>query len=384
MKIALNIEHFDLDRGGAERYVYELATEFAKKGHQVHVFSRDGKTAAGSGINLHIVPSIRWPGVFSAVSFIINSSRQIKKVPFDIVHVFGKNTYMNIFQPLGGSHRASFIQNLHSIDNTLIRGLRFFTSLFNLKKLLFFYIERVQARSTRKLNMIAISGMVKDAFIKYYGLPENNVIIVHNGIDLERFHPGNKAVYREEIRSSIGIGNEIVLIFIANNFRLKGLHCAIRTLANLRRKVGRGYFKLLVVGGGKRRGFIRLAEKLGCIEDIIFTGPQDSIEKYLGASDICFQPTFYDPGSLVVLEALASGLPLVTTKYSGMGEIITDGKEGFVVDDPRDIEKLTDRIIFLKEDYNMVKCQEAARRLAEEFPLERNYQEVLAAYRGIR
>lgn len=384
MKIALNIEHLDTDRGGAERYVYLLAEEMTRRGHEVHIFSRDARISCPEGIILHIVPTIKWPRIISQISFIINSSREIKRIPFDIVHVFGKNIYMNVFQPLGGSHRASFIQNLCSIDNPLKKFLVFFISLINLKKLLFFYVERIQMKNKDNLRMIAISNMVKNTFIKYYSFPDNNIDVIYNGVDLERFHPRNKDIYRKEVRSSIGIGDDkVVLIFIANNFRLKGLHCAIRTIAGLRKKVGGGYFKLLVVGRGKGKRYIRLAKRLGCIGDIVFIGPQKNIERYLVASDICFQPTFYDPASMVVLEALASGVPLVTTRYSGMGEIITDGKEGFIVHSPRDVEELSKKIIFLGERGNLNKFSRADRELAERFPLQRNYQEVMAVYKKV-
>ena len=385
MKIALNIEHLDINRGGAERYVYELAGEMQRAGHEVHIFCRDGKSSSLSGIIFHIVPVIKQPDIFSTISFIKNSAVEIKKIQFDIVHVFGKNVYMNLFQPLGGSHRASFIQNLRSIDNLPLKCLRFLATLFNLKKLLFFYIEKLQVKNKNKLKFIAISKMVKDAFIRYYNFPADNIDVIYNGIDLERFHPRNKSVYREKIRDHIGVDNDkIVLIFIANNFRLKGLNGAIGTLANLKKKVGEEYFKLLVVGRGKRERFVKLIEKLNCIEDVIFTGPQEEIEKYLAASDICFQPSFYDPGSLVVLEALASGVPLVTTRFNGMGEIITNGREGFVVASPRNIEELSNKIMFFKERSNMNRCSEAARILAEKYPLERNYKEVLEVYRKIK
>lgn len=385
MKIALNIEHLDINRGGAEKYVCELAGEMQRAGHEVHIFCRDGDISFLGSVILHIVPVIKCPDILSTISFVRNSAIEIKKMHFDIVHVFGKNVYMNLFQPLGGSHKASFIQNLRSIDNLLLKCLRFLTTLFNPKKLLFFYIEKLQVKDKKKLKFIAISKMVKNAFIGYYNFPADNISVIYNGINLQKFHTKNKSVYREKIRNQIGVDNDkVVLIFIANNFRLKGLNCAIKTLANLKKKVGGGYFKLLVVGRGKRKRFMKLIEKLNCIEDVIFTGPQEEIEKYLAASDICFQPSFYDPGSLVVLEALASGVPLVTTRFNGMGEIITNGQEGFVVDDPRDIEGLSNKILFLKEPSNLNRCSEAARILAEKYPLERNYREVLEVYRDIK
>lgn len=384
MKIALNIEHFTPSKGGAERYVYDLAREMGAMGYEVHVFSTDGIDIPNSNIVLHIVPIIKWPKILSTLSFIINSAIQIKKVGFDIVHVFGKNIYMNVFQPLGGSHKASFIQNLHSVGNPFYRAIKFFTSLISLKKLLFFYLEKVQLRAKKDLRMIAISKMVRDAFIKYYNFPAENMDVVYNGIDLQRFHPRNKDIYREKVRTSLGIPmDKKVLVFIANNFRLKGLESAIRVLANVRRRTASREFVLLVVGRGRQRWFKKIAKKLGCLEDIIFVGYKDKVEEYIACADICFQPSFYDPGSLVVLEALASGVPVVTTRFNGMSEIITDGQEGFVVDEPRDIEELTDKIIFFKDELNLKRCSINARHLAERFPFSKNCEEVLAVYKKV-
>lgn len=384
MKIALNIEHFVPVRGGAERYVYDMAREMGSRGHQVDVFSTDGIPIPDSNIILHIVPTIRWPKIFSTLSFIINSAREIRKGQFDIIHVFGKNIYMNIFQPLGGSHRASFIQNLRSVKNPFYRFIKFFISLISPKKLLFFYLEKTQLRDKKKLRMIAISKMVKEAFIGYYDFPSENIDIVYNGIDLERFHPRNKSLYRRKIRDVLGIDdNKIILIFIANNFRLKGLGPAIMTLANVKKKIGGMDFVLLVVGKGRQKGFKKIAKRVRCLEDIIFVGQKDRVEEYISASDICFQPSFYDPGSLVVLEALASGIPVVTTRYNGMSEIIKDGEEGFVVDEPRNIEELTDKIIFFRDSSNLSRCSLSARKLAERFPFSKNYEGVLAVYKKV-
>jgi len=141
--------------------------------------------------------------------------------------------------------------------------------------------------------------------------------------------------------------------------------------------------KLLVVGNGKKGQYIKLANKLKCTENVIFAGMQNNIEQLLGASDICLQPTFYDPASLVVLESLASGVPVITTKHNGMGEIITNGREGFVINEPCDILELTKSVEYLIDKENLKNSIFAARQLAEKYSLINNYKEIMNVYNKI-
>jgi len=91
---------------------------------------------------------------------------------------------------------------------------------------------------------------------------------------------------------------------------------------------------------------------------------------------ILVHPTFYDACSLTVLEALASGLPVITTHFNGASGIITEGQEGFVISDPRDDQTLMEKISFFLNREKVEKASTAARQLAESYSLEKNWREM--------
>jgi UDP-glucose:(heptosyl)LPS alpha-1,3-glucosyltransferase len=219
--------------------------------------------------------------------------------------------------------------------------------------------------------------MVKKDIVDYYGIREDDVEVIYNGVDIEHFHPRNRQ-YREEVRNRYGLSlQDIVLIFVSHNFRLKGLRYLIQALSLIKKK--NGNVKLLVVGRDNIRPYRRLAKKMGCGDDVFFTGAVRDLERYYPSADILVHPTFYDACSLVVLEALASGVPVITTKNNGAGGILSNGKEGFVLEDPREVGTLTEKILYLADPVKLKEVSVAARSLAEHFPQKKSYQAMLDA-----
>lgn len=209
--------------------------------------------------------------------------------------------------------------------------------------------------------------------VKYISNQKRQISLQHynNGVDIERFHPRNRQ-YREEIRKRYGIGDEFVILFVSNNFRMKGLRYLLEALFRLK-KEGHSPFKLLILGRDRQNPYLRLAKKLGILEEVIFAGSTDEPEKYYGTADLLAHPTFYDACSLTVLEALASGLPVITTLSNGAGGIITPGQEGFLISDPQDVQILVQQVSFFLNSGVMQRASIAARRLAETYSFEKNW-----------
>lgn len=180
------------------------------------------------------------------------------------------------------------------------------------------------------------------------------------GVDLERFNPTG---FAENLRGRPGLRTtDAALLFVGHDFDLKGLPAAIGALARILRE-GRGAF--LVVAGGGSRGAARRAERrarsLGVSDRVVFRGPvEDPAPLYRGAR-VLLHPTFYDPCSFATLEALACGLPVVTTARNGAAEV--GGQALEVVCDPRDEEALARAAVSLLERDRS--AREAARASVE-------------------
>ncbi|OGP94749.1 MAG: hypothetical protein A2157_05655, partial [Deltaproteobacteria bacterium RBG_16_47_11] len=274
----------------------------------------------------------------------------------------------------GGVHWAWFWKSLKVYDHPVLWMINFLGRVFNLKQWVSGYIEDRPYKKGDYSRIVAISDMVKEDIIQRYKVPEDRIALIYNGVDVNRFHPMNRQ-YRKAIRKMYGFEDEKVILFVSNNFRMKGLGFLIRALAQVK---GEGCFplKLLILGRDHQKPYHRLAKKLGLSKEMVFAGTTEEPQKYYGAADLLVHPTFYDACSLTVLEALASGLPVITTSSNGASGIITQGKEGFILPDPRDHRTLAERISFFLNDENRAKASIAARELAERYSNERNWEEM--------
>ena len=154
---------------------------------------------------------------------------------------------------------------------------------------------------------------------------------MYPGVDVSRFHAGGRAQRRAAARRNLGIAeDEIVFLFVANNFRRKGLDLVLRALRRVDLRQARA--RLLVVGAGRRWLFGPLALLLGVSDWVTFAGASQEVEKFYGAADVFVLPTRYDPFAAVCLEAMACGLPVITTMMNGAAELIETGRSGFVLD----------------------------------------------------
>ena len=380
MKIALNIYKYLPKKGGGEGYLANFASQLAERGHEVHVFASKCESN-NNKIHYHTIPSIRFPKFLKDVSFVINGIREMSKNDFDIVHVVGRALGMNIFNPHCGVEKAWLKQNYQSISCPVSRALKQMSGFFSIRQNFILWLDRKQYTGKGVSRIIAISDMIKNDIIKYHNIEPERIDVVYNGVDLNRFNLNNKNKYRKAMREKLSLGEELVILYISNNFRLKGLLTLIKSLGELK-KSGKD-FKALIIGRGNEAPYCKLAKKLGCLDNLIFLGHVSEIEKYYAASDLYVHPTFYDSCSLVTTESLASGLPVITTVFDGASGIMEDGKDGFVMRDPKDYKALAEKISLFFDDEFRQKASIAAREKAEKYPAEKNCEEIIEIYKEV-
>lgn len=201
------------------------------------------------------------------------------------------------------------------------------------------------------------------------GIERSRIVVSRPGVDLQRFHP----VPGDAARDSRG---PLRLTFVGHNFALKGLHGAVQTVEKLRR--GGVDASLTIAGRGPNRAFHRIADRAGVAEHVRFVGgiSQDDVAELHRASDGLIHPTFYDPFPRVVIEALASGCPVITTACCGAAEILTHGRQGFVVSDPQDIDRLADAASQLAHPDRRACLRRAAAELGASFDQSAHFREM--------
>ncbi len=160
---------------------------------------------------------------------------------------------------------------------------------------------------------------------------------------------------------------------------MKGLAFLIKALAEIK-KENAPPFKLLVLGRDRQGFYLRMAGDLGIFEEVVFAGSTDEPEKYYGASDVLVHPTFYDACSLTVLEALASGLPVVTTASNGASGVLCHGEEGWVIRDLKDGKELKRGIVHFFDEKRRREASSRAREKAEIYSEKANFDRVMTIF----
>jgi UDP-glucose:(heptosyl)LPS alpha-1,3-glucosyltransferase len=376
----LSIEHFAKYKGGAESYAVSLASTLARNGWAIHLFglSWDGEPPAAS---FHKISLPRFlPSWVKMILFALQHRSMVRGKGFDVVLGFGNTIYMNVYQSHGGVHRFSTSKKVYSEGNSLLRLLKRMLIVLSLKDKVRQWIESTPFRIEPRPRIIAISEMVRDDMVSFYEIDKDAIELVYNGIDTERYNIGLRERLRGPLRESLGLKEgDIAFIFVSYDLRKKGIAPLIHATAQLKRFKAGG-FKLLVVGESPSPALSRRITGLGLDETVIFAGPTQSPEEYYANCDVLVLPTFYDACSLVVMEAMACGLPAITTTANGASGIITHGKDGYIISHPPDFNELADAMKACCSQETLERMSKEASLIGQRYSLERNHLEMLRIF----
>jgi UDP-glucose:(heptosyl)LPS alpha-1,3-glucosyltransferase len=367
MKIALVLERFDASRGGLEHWTWQFARNVAARGHEVHVVAFE--YAAEAKDEPIIAHQLEMPR--SRMERAEAIARALPSFGCDVVHDMGVGWTADIIHPHGGSTIALWEHNLLRIPKW--RQIRFWRER-RYRELA--DIERRQLESGA--TIVAVSQMVQRHFEKYHGLPSHRIRVIHNGVDVERFTPALREQFRAETRRELGVAeDEVLFLMLAHNLLLKNADALLRAAAALLAS-GRK-LRVVIAGGKKPERFVQLAQKLRIGGVVTFRGLVDAMPHY-AAADVFVHPTWYDPCSLVTLEAAACGLPVITSRYNGASEIMRDDGDGFLLDDPADIATLAARMDELMDPERRRTMGDSGRAMALQHTFERQVTEFLQLY----
>jgi UDP-glucose:(heptosyl)LPS alpha-1,3-glucosyltransferase len=212
------------------------------------------------------------------------------------------------------------------------------------------------------LRVIANSRQVREEIIRLYGVDTERIRVIYNGLDRERFHPLDPSA-TAALRRRLGAPeNSPVVLFVGSGFERKGLPYLLQAFGSLKDKAA----QLWVVGKGDVALYRQAATGLGVADRVKFWGPVTETAPFYQAATVLALPTLYDPCSNVVLEALACGLPAVTTAANGAAEFITPGENGAVIPQPDGIAGLAAALTtFLTQGRDPQVRRAAAQAVAE-------------------
>lgn len=369
MRVGLCYESVIPARGGCEHYITDLARRLAHDGHEVHLFAcRWDAAALPTNTVYHPLPN---PGGWRFQRpwrFGHSVIAALKANPVDVSIGFDKTWGQDILYPQGGLHSASREHSLYKHPPGVVRLLARCIRVFDLTTYSFKKLERQLYCGTDHPVILVNSQMVQRHFQQYLGIGPERVRVLYSSIDPSRFAIPDQQVTRQQERTQWQIANDVpVGLFVAMNYRLKGLTPLLHSLRFIPDTVP---FQLAVVGNPKFAGYERLAERLGVRQRVQFLGFRPNPKNAYHAADFLIHPTFYDPGSLVALEALACGLPVVTSRFNGNAELLIPNETGIVVPDPHDHQALGAAITEMANPQKLRHRQHAARESAHRWTFE--------------
>ncbi|MBU0575883.1 MAG: glycosyltransferase family 4 protein, partial [Proteobacteria bacterium] len=298
--------------GGAEGFAAELTERIAADPrYEVHVFANRWVVSSGR-VTFHKVPVITFPRFLAPPSFAWFAGQCIAAAgPFDLIHTHDRILRADVYTMHGVPHRWWIRE---------VRRKRM--SLFDRA------IARVEDRLVFKggcRRFLAVSELTREIFLGQYAVEPCVVRVIHPGIDAAPYGKLDREICRREIRSRFGIGaDEPLILFVSMNFTIKGLDHLLRGLGRLRARSPERRFRLLVVGKGDEKGYKRLARDLGIGDAVVFAGAvaRERLPEFYLSGDIYAMLSRFDTFGMVVLEAMAAGLPVLISGCVGARDIV--------------------------------------------------------------
>jgi glycosyltransferase involved in cell wall biosynthesis len=367
-------EYFPIS-GGTGAYVYYLSRQLQKSGHNVHIITRHkmNSTEIVDGVNITYIKCEGNP-LTKYWSFARSTFKKLeelnKKFAFDIIHA-NLPLVPNFAIPKESAN--ALVSTVHSTwkgeaEAIKHEGLR----KLNTNEKFMLEFNSLLRSSEKKLMkrsdaLIAVSMYTKKELTEFYDIDEEKIHIIYNGVDVQKFKPNKD---RAGLRRELGLEEkQKIILFVGRLYQRKGLDTLFQSIS----KVVQNFkdAKFVISGEGFRQNkekLLKLAEKLKIENSVLFVGyfPDEKLPDLYAASDIFVLPALYENFPFAILEAQATGLPVISTKVGGIPELVTNNKNGLLVE-PANSEQLTEEImILLKNPKFAEELGKRARQLIEE------------------
>ena len=341
--------------GGAEAYLKRLAQGVVDLGHEARLVATDDWPT-----NEWSFGSITRVKANSAIGFADELKTTRPQLSCDVLMSLERVWCCNVYRAGDGVHQA-WLNRRRRFEMPLQRFVR---SLNRNHRDILQLEESLFARGGAG-RVIANSEMVKDEIVDLYRYPADKIDLVRNGVPLDRFR--SDPALREKSRVDLKLKpDEVALLFAGSGWERKGLRFAIEAFELCRdRKL-----RLLVAGRGDARGY--KPKRFFTEEPIRFLGEVANLRPIYAAADIFILPSVYDPFSNACLEALASGLPVITTRDNGFSEIIENDVHGSIVDRSSDSAALRDAIQFWSDEWRRASARSITTERASQFDIAIN------------
>jgi glycosyltransferase involved in cell wall biosynthesis len=320
MSRILFISYVSNQHSGVGNRVYYLSRELAKKGHEVHIITKQGEYVSKE-VNPYYVQIPKY--IF-----------KIPPVPFPQVSIFNLLAYKKLEEikykikpdliDVQHVHVSPIVHMIREKDNLAITCHGTEIGLFNLERSYLSFVNLINSEYEKNIfkkskTVIAVSDYVKKEIINYYEIQSNKVITIHNGIDLKEFND----VRRIGLKDKLGVSN--IILFMGGYSKRKGIHILLKAIAEIKERD----WVLIIIGGGdlkSKKEMMKLINSLNIKNRIInFSNiSRQLLKSILFEADIFVHPALYEPFGITILEAMATGKAIIATKTGGIPEILAN------------------------------------------------------------
>ncbi len=385
-KVAIIVERAKIARGGAERSMSEVAQALSARGVQVDLLAAKGE-AEGENVQLlcRDIPGKRVSlSVFGRVL-----QRYLSRTHYDIVHSVLPFDFADLYQPRGGTCAELIRRNVATYSHPAVRLYKRWTAFTNCRRAALLRAERRLCRGSKGPMIAALSQYVVRQLREHYGTDPQRIVLTLNGVRTDR--QVDTAVadkLRAQIFSALGVAQNdhpVLYLFVAQDFRRKGLGPLIHALRQALAAPTERPAYLVVVGAERSNAYRRLAQRLGVAPRVLFLGPVAEMQNLLSLCDVGVLPTFCDAASRSILEALAAGKPVITTRFNGATDHFADSRHGLVIDSPEQIDDLAAALRYFCVTTHLERAAQAIRadRLADRISIQRVARELIDVYNDI-
>lgn len=376
MRIGLIILHADARRGGAERYTLDLARSLAHRGHDVTLLASTFHEPPWEAKQLPCESSAL-TRTWSYLRFLSQLDTHLQSHAFDVLHAMLPVRQCDLYHPHAGlAIEAIKTGHLKYAGKLRQRAARIGNQL-NPRRRQFARVERGLLERSNPPMVLCLSDYVRRSVRDRYPLPEPLLPILFNAVDLRHFDAKRRPDAGNDMRAEYGLGHDTVVgLMIAQDFHRKGLDTAIRALA----RCPDARLRLLVVGRDVAAPYKAMARRLGAEKRVVFAGATTDAYRFYRGADFFVLPTRHDPCSLVVLEALAMGLPVITSSLNGAAEVMTDNLDGIIVSDPNDVVRLTNAYLAVLDDRTRATMSQATLTLRPRLAYDQHVTRLLEIY----
>jgi len=322
-------------RGGIERVILECANFLSGRGHDVHLYASEWDAELlHPAVVCHCVRTVcRFPAA-AMIGYAFFSRRALAAMDPkpDVVGVFGVQCPPGALLWVPSVHGAWL--KISRRSRNLPARLKQLCNPFHSVVLAF---ERLYFGGRKYMKLLAHTAAVRSDLISLYDVPPEDVAILPNGYSDAEFNISARQAHRAAVREELGYSkSDRVVLFVANELERKGFGPLLRAIASL----DDPRIHILAVGRLDPGSYQDEIERLGVSPRVRFTGSSGKVAPFYSAADVFALPTQYEAWGLVIIEAMACGLPVLTSRLAGAANAIREGETGRLVEDPRDSREI--------------------------------------------